>query len=42
MLYLFFFGHWISSVFFQSFYQHRYAAHRMYTVSPRTERVLHL
>ena len=42
MLYLFFFGHWIASVFFQSFFQHRYAAHRMYTVSPRTERVLHL
>ena len=42
MLYLFFFGHWIASVFFQSFFQHRYAAHRMYTVGPRTERVLHL
>src|SRR5438445_12231813 len=42
MLYLFFFGHWISSVFFQSFFQHRYAAHRRYTGSPRTERVLHV
>ena len=34
--------HWIVSVFFQSFFQHRYAAHRMYTMSPRVERVLHL
>src|SRR6267142_158629 len=42
MLYVFFFSHWIASVFFQSFFQHRYAAHRMYTVKPRTERVLHL
>ena len=42
MLYVFFFGHWIASVFFQSFFQHRYAAHQMFTVKPRTERVLHL
>jgi hypothetical protein len=32
----------VTSVFFQSFFLHRYAAHRMYTVSPRVERVLHL
>jgi len=42
MLYVFFFSHWIASVFFQSFFQHRYAAHRMYTMKPRTERALHL
>src|SRR5256885_14994363 len=42
MIYVFFIGHWIASVFFQSFFQHRYAAHRMYTMSPRTERVFHL
>ena len=42
MIYAFFLGHWIASVFFQSFFQHRYAAHRMYTMSPRTERVFHL
>ncbi len=42
MLYAFFLSHWIASVFFQSFFHHRYAAHRMYTVTPRTERVLHL
>src|SRR5438105_14203287 len=42
MIYVFFIGHWIASVFFQSFFQHRYAAHRMYTMSPRTELVFHL
>ncbi|MCI0670636.1 MAG: hypothetical protein L0Y64_09260, partial [Myxococcaceae bacterium] len=41
MVYAFFFSHWVLSVFFQSLFQHRYAAHRMYTMSPRTERVLH-
>src|SRR5438477_226446 len=38
MLYVFFFGHWLASVFFQSLFQHRYAAHRMYTMKPRTGR----
>jgi len=38
----FFFGHWVLSVFFQSFFQHRYAAHRMFQMGPRTERVVHL
>jgi len=42
MIYVFFFGHWIASVFFQSFFQHRYAAHRMYTMKPRVERFVHL
>ena len=42
MLYVFFFGHWLASVFFQSLFQHRYAAHRMYTMKPRVERGLHL
>src|SRR5947208_12807740 len=42
MLYVFFFGHWLASVFFQSLFQHRYAAHRMYTMTPRVERGLHL
>src|SRR5688500_813325 len=26
----------------QSLFQHRYAAHRMYTMGPRTERAMHL
>src|SRR5438477_6812098 len=42
MIYAIFVTHWLLSVFFQSFFLHRYAAHRMYTVGPRTERVLHL
>ena len=42
MIYLFFAAHWVASVFFQSFFHHRYAAHRMYTMTPRTERVVHL
>jgi len=42
MIYAIFAAHWIASVFFQSFFQHRYAAHRMYTMKPRTERALHL
>lgn len=36
----FFIAHWILAVFFQSFFQHRYAAHRMYTMGPRTEKVV--
>ncbi|MCE9668316.1 acyl-CoA desaturase [Myxococcus stipitatus] len=42
MVPLFFAAHWALSVFFQSLFQHRYAAHRMYTMKPRTERALHL
>lgn len=39
---LFFILHWQISVFFQSFYLHRYSAHRMFTMSPRWERFFHL
>jgi stearoyl-CoA desaturase (Delta-9 desaturase) len=39
---VFFISHWLLCVFFQSFFQHRYAAHRMYSMGPRTERVMHL
>jgi stearoyl-CoA desaturase (delta-9 desaturase) len=42
MFYVFFVGHWVASVFFQSFFHHRYAAHRMFTMSPRAERRAHL
>ena len=42
MVYAFFAAHWVLCVFFQSLFQHRYAAHRMYTMGPRTERALHL
>jgi stearoyl-CoA desaturase (delta-9 desaturase) len=41
MVYIFFAAHWSLSVLMQSMFQHRYAAHRMYTASPRIERVLH-
>jgi len=41
MIYAFFAGHWLLSVLFQSMFQHRYAAHKMYTMGPRTERVMH-
>ena len=42
MVYAFFISHWLLSVFFQSFFQHRYGAHRMFTMGPRTEKVVHL
>ena len=33
--------HWVLAGFFQSSFQHRYASHRMFTMSPRVERVFH-
>lgn len=38
----FFVGHWVISVFFQSFFLHRYAAHRMFTMSKGWERFFYL
>ncbi|HVY44482.1 MAG TPA: acyl-CoA desaturase [Minicystis sp.] len=38
----FFVGHWTLSVFFQTFFLHRYGAHRMFTMSKRWERVMYL
>ena len=35
---VFFFGHWFLSLFAQTFYLHRYAAHGMFTMSRRWER----
>ena len=37
----FFVAHWTLSVFFQTFFLHRYAAHRMYKLSPFWERVFY-
>ena len=34
--------HWVLAVFFQTFFQHRYGAHRMFTTTPRWERFFHL
>jgi stearoyl-CoA desaturase (delta-9 desaturase) len=36
-----FVGHWVLSAFFQSSFHHRYASHRMFTMTPRVERVFH-
>ena len=41
MVYAFFVSHWLLSVLFQSLFQHRFAAHRMYDMPKRTERVMH-
>jgi stearoyl-CoA desaturase (delta-9 desaturase) len=38
---IFFLVHWQASVFFQSFFQHRYCAHRQFTMGKRTEKVAH-
>jgi stearoyl-CoA desaturase (Delta-9 desaturase) len=42
MIALFLASHWGLSILMQSLFLHRYAAHRMYTMGPRTERTLHL
>jgi stearoyl-CoA desaturase (delta-9 desaturase) len=39
---LFFVGHWCLSSFCQTFYLHRYGAHRMFTMSKGWERFFHL
>src|SRR5690606_36527900 len=39
---VFFVAHWWTSVFFQTFFQHRYAAHRMFTMHKGWERFFHL
>lgn len=39
---LFFVGHWTLSVFFQTFFLHRYAAHKMFTTSKAWERVFYV
>jgi stearoyl-CoA desaturase (delta-9 desaturase) len=38
----FFLSHWLVSVFFQSFFLHRYGAHRMFTMSKGWERFFYL
>jgi stearoyl-CoA desaturase (delta-9 desaturase) len=35
-------AHWVLSAFFQSSFHHRYASHRMFTMTPRTERIFHV
>src|SRR6478736_9698723 len=38
---IFFFTHWFLSLFFHSFFLHRYASHQMYTVSKRMEKIIY-
>src|SRR5215218_10112630 len=38
----FFLGHWTLSVFSQTFFQHRYSAHRMFSMSKGWERFFYL
>lgn len=39
---LFFVGHWVLSLFMQTFFLHRYAAHRMFTLSKGWERFFYV
>jgi len=39
---LLFIGHWLSAIFFQSFFLHRYGAHRMFYMSRFWERFFYL
>jgi len=39
---IFFLAHWFLSLFFQTFFQHRYASHRMFTTNKFWERVFYL
>ena len=39
---IFFIAHWQLSVFFQTFFLHRYGAHRMFTMSKGWERFFYL
>ena len=39
---LFFIAHWYLSLFVQTFYLHRYSAHRMFTMSPFWEKAFHV
>jgi stearoyl-CoA desaturase (Delta-9 desaturase) len=38
---LFFFTHWFLSLFFHSFFLHRYASHQMYTTGRRREKIFY-
>lgn len=39
---IFFLAHWFLSLFFQTFYLHRYASHKMFSTNKFTERIFHL
>ena len=42
VIFIFFVAHWYSSLFFQTFFLHRYAAHRAFTMSKFTEKVMYV
>lgn len=39
---VFFASHWVASIFFQTFFLHRYASHKQFTMSKGWERFFHL
>jgi len=39
---VFFFAHWVLSIFAQTFFLHRYGAHKMFTMSPGWERFFYV
>jgi len=39
---IFFVSHWFLSLFFQTFFQHRYASHRMFTTSKNWEKAFYI
>ena len=41
-IFIFFSAHWMLSIFAQTFFHHRYGAHRMFTMSPRWERFFYV
>ena len=42
IIFIFLIAHWFLSLFFQTFFQHRYASHRMFTTNKFWERVFYL
>lgn len=41
-IFIFFVAHWYLSLFAQTFFMHRYAAHKMFTMSPRMEKIMYI
>ncbi len=41
ILLIFFFSHWFISLFFHTFFLHRYSSHQMITMSPTVEKIFH-
>lgn len=42
IIFAFFVAHWYLSLFFQTFFLHRYASHKAFTMSPFTEKVFYV